>query len=774
MVKGKRKCAVIPFPDMRLQRRNEGNVRRKINVNDWWVFSKECNYIPKKLPEDWEIVCLPHTWNAQDGQDGGADYYRGACWYATELESPEREAADRVYLEFDGANSVASVFLNGDKMAYHEGGYSRFRVDITDHLKQEENLLSVCVDNSEKSNVYPQTADFTFYGGLYRDVSVVVVPETHFDMDFWGADGFTVSAKTDGTVTMRAYVKNPQRDDSVQFLILDQDGKTAAEGFASAQSETRMELLIPQPHLWQGIEDPYLYRAVVRIVRRNETVDEVSARFGVREFYVDPEKGFFLNGKSMPLRGVSRHQDRLGIGNALRREEHEEDARLIRELGANTIRLAHYQHSQYFYDICDELGFIVWAEIPFISVMNLDPAAHDNCRSQIKELVYQNYNHPCICFWGISNEITIGGERPGLLDHLRELNDLVKSMDSTRLTTMAHVSMVPKDSPMNQITDVLSYNHYFGWYGGKMEQNEVWLDDFHAMHPHRPLGLSEYGAEGIITYHNDDPKCRDYSEEYQALYHEHMAKIIDQRPYLWATHVWNMFDFGCDARDEGGVKGRNNKGLMTFDRKIKKDSFYVYKAYWSKEPFVHLCGRRYAQRAQAEVCIRVYSNQKSVSLEVNGVQMAEQNGDKVFVFEHIPLQEGFNTLVARSGEAVDSMTLRRVTEANPSYVLVDEEDGDYVMNWFEGIDLSSTEMTFQPGYYSIRDTVGEILENEEAGTMLISAIQSMANMKLGKGMMRMMEGKTVEELSGMLGSQEAGQGKGAMAYLNSQLQKIKK
>lgn len=749
-------------------------MRRKVNLNDWWVFTKNCDFIPKKLPEDWEIVCLPHTWNAVDGQDGGADYERRACWYATELESPDREKTDRVYLEFDGINAVATVYLNGNKVGYHEGGYSRFRVDVTEFLKEEENLLAVCVDNSEKSNVYPQTADFTFYGGIYRDVNVIVVPETHFQLDYWGADGLAVVAKTDGSVALHAYVTDAQEGDSVQFEIKDAEDKTVAEAFTKAKPDTEMMLMIPDVHLWQGIEDPYLYHVAARIVRHNEVVDEVCVRFGVREFYVDPEKGFFLNGKSMPLRGVSRHQDRLGIGNALRKEDHEYDAQLIKELGANTIRLAHYQHNQAFYDACDALGFIVWAEIPFISVMNQDPAAHENCRSQMKELIYQNYNHPSICFWGISNEITIGGERPGLLDNLKDLNALAKSLDTTRLTTIAHVSMLPKDSPMNGITDVISYNHYFGWYGGNMEQNEVWLDDFHRQNPQRPLGISEYGAEGIITYHNDSPKCRDYSEEYQALYHEHMAKVIEERPYLWATHVWNMFDFGCDARDEGGVKGRNNKGLVTFDRKIKKDAFFVYKAYWSKEPFVHLCGKRYAQRTAEEISVKVYSNQPSVTLIVNGVTEKTLQGSKVFVFEHISLKEGWNTIIAKAGNCVDSMTLEKGEKENPAYVLVDDDDGEYAMNWFDGIDLSNTQMTFHEGYYSIKDKIQDVIEHEEAGTILISAIQSMLNMKLGKNMMRMMGQKSMEELAGMLGNQAGDHGKGALAYLNQELQKIKK
>lgn len=307
-----------------------------------------------------------------------------------------------------------------------------------------------------------------------------------------------------------------------------------------------------------------------------------------------------------------------------------------------------------------------------------------------------------------------------------------------------------------------------------MEQNEIWMDEFHRINPDRPLGISEYGAEGIITYHSNEPKCRDYSEEYQALYHEHMAKVIHERPYLWATHVWNMFDFGCDARDEGGVKGRNNKGLVTFDRRIKKDAFYVYKAYWSEEAFVHLCSKRYAQRTEERVTIKVYSNQPSVTLIVNGKEYGTIQAKHVFVFEQVPLKDGFNIFIAKAGTCTDSMTLEKVRESNPSYVLVDDDDGEYAMNWFDGIDLSNTQMTFHEGYYSIKDKIQDVMENQEATTILISAIQSMLNMKLGKNMMRMMGGKSMEELSGMISNQSKDHGKREMAYLNQELQKIKK
>ena len=349
------------------------------------------------------------------------------------------------------------------------------------------------------------------------------------------------------------------------------------------------------------------------------------------------------------------------------------------------MRLAHYQHSQDFYDACDEMGFVVWAEIPLISVFNSDPQAHENCMSQLRELVIQNYNHPSICFWGISNEILIGGVSERLLEAHRELNALAKELDPTRLTTIAHVFMTPTDSPIHGITDVESYNHYFGWYVGKMEDNGPWLDKYHSEHPDICLGLSEYGCEGIITYHGPEPVCRDYSEEYQALYHEHMAKVLQERPWIWSSHVWNMFDFGCAARNEGGVAGRNNKGLVTLDRKTRKDSFYIYKAYWNPEPMVHLCGKRYAQRAGETTVVKVYSNQPAVALYLNGSLVEEKTGDKVFEFK-VALRDGQNILVAEAGEVKDSMTLEKVEKEPEIYSLQDSGKGQGATNWFQTAD----------------------------------------------------------------------------------------
>ena len=663
-------------------------------------------------------------------------------------------------------------------MGYHEGGYSTFRVDITDECKRHgENLLVIACSNENKSSVYPQSADFTFYGGLYRGVNLISVPHTHFELEHWGTSGLSVTALPDGRggaeFALESEIRGGDENFTVMYRICNAEGREVAGAIRPADAAA-VKISVPEVTLWD-CDHPYLYTVSAVLQRRNEAYDEVSARIGVRSFSCHPEKGFILNGVPTPLRGVSRHQDMLYKGNALTREDHYQDARIIKELGANTIRLAHYQHSQDFYDACDELGFIVWAEIPFISIMNQDPAAHENCISQLKELVIQNRNHASICFWGISNEILIGGISEKLVENHRELNALCKELDPTRLTTIAHVSMTPLDSPLHGITDVESYNHYFGWYGQKMEDNGPWLDDFHRMHPDICLGLSEYGCEGIITYHGPDPACKDYSEEYQALYHEHMAKVLSSRPWIWSSHVWNMFDFGCAARNEGGVSGRNNKGLVTMDRKTKKDSYYIYKAYWNREPMVHLCGRRYAQRAGDTTEIRVYSNQPEVSLFLNGELEGVQSADKVFVFS-VALKPGFNQITAAAGECRDSMTIERVEKEPEIYVLPEvNERAEGVANWFSlmgDLDLKAP-MEFPEGKYNIRCKLEDIARSPEAMEVTSKAVKLATNFELapGVGMWDMMKSMTPEAMVKMAGSMMP---EGFAESLNAQLIQIDK
>lgn len=771
--------AVTRAIGQRQQRRRRNNMRNIINLNKDWKFIQKDAGLPNSLPTHWTSVDLPHTWNAVDGHDGNGSFDRGTYWYAKTFATPKQAfGGNRVFVEILAAGQQATVYVNGTEVVYHEGGYSTFRADVTDLCKEDgENLLVVACSNERKESVYPQSADFTFYGGLYRGVNIISVPDAHFDLEYYGGPGIQVTPTPcdcgGAMFDIVTYTKGIDENFTVLYSICDAEGKEVAGGCRPAD-DTKIKLFVPDAKKWE-IDDPYLYTVTALLQRRNEAFDEVSARVGVRSFSCDPDKGFIINGKETPLRGVSRHQDMLYKGNALSKADYYHDAELIKELGANTIRLAHYQHNQYFYDACDEMGFVVWAEIPFISVMNKDPEAHQNCISQMKELIIQNYNHPSICFWGISNEILIGGISEQLVENHKELNELVKELDPTRLTTIAHVSMTPIESPLHHITDVISYNHYFGWYGGKMEENGPWMDNFHKVHPDLCLGLSEYGCEGIVTYHGPNPACKDYSEEYQALYHEHMAKMLEERPWIWSSHVWNMFDFGCAARDEGGVAGRNNKGLVTMDRKTKKDSYYIYKAYWNKAPMVHICGRRYAQRAGEMTEIRVYSNQPTVTLYLNGEKAEEKSAEKVFVFT-VALAEGQNIVVAEAGGVKDSITLEKVEKEPEIYVLPEvNERAEGVANWFSTVgemDLKAP-MEFPEGKYNIHCTMEEIAESPEALAVLTEAVKLAMNMKVtpGAGMWDMMKGMTPERIGQMAGNMIP---EGFIESLNLKLTKIEK
>lgn len=687
---------------------------KKFTWNNNWKFTKDAVSISENTTAagNWETLDLPHTWNGDDGQDGGSDYYRGTCYYAKNLSKAEVAEGKEVYIEFEAANSSAELYVNGTSAAKHDGGYSTWRANITPYLK-EENEIVVAVDNAPNDRVYPQNADFTFYGGLYRKVSLICVDETRFDLDYYGSPAIKVTPEVTGSdarITTEVFLTGATSEEELVFTIT--DGETVIDTVTVAAEQTEVEQTIENVHLWNGRKDPHLYTMHVELKKNGEVVDERTTRFGCRTFTVDPKKGFFLNGEHYPLRGVSRHQDRPHIGNALTPEMHEEDAKIIYELGATTIRLAHYQHDQYFYDLCDELGFVLWAEIPYISVHM--PTGRENTISQMKELVVQNYNHASIFFWGLSNEITMqGADDPDLLENHHILNDMVHEMDKTRLTTMAVISMCDiSESQYIEIPDVVSYNQYLGWYGGKIEDNGPFMDAFHEKYPNIPIGMSEYGAEAY-KWHTSHPEQGDYSEEYQAHYHEELIKQLYTRDFIWATHVWNMFDFAADARDEGGCKGMNNKGLVTFDRKYKKDSFYAYKAWLSDEPFVHLCSKNYVDRDEDVTIVKVYSNQPEVELFANGESVGKQTAeDHFFSFE--VKNVGETTLVAKAGVCEDTATIRKVDEPNPDYRM--PVTGD-IINWFE--------ITQPEGYFSINDTMGQIMENPEGAKLLGGMLEKM-------------------------------------------------
>ena len=747
-------------------------MRNILNLNRGWLFTKPgC---------ETETVNIPHSWNAIDGQDGGNDYFRGACRYQKTLTRADLPAGERLYLEIRGANSSADVTVNGTHKAHHDGGYSTWRVDITDCIS-DEIVIAIDVDNSPNEEVYPQMADFTFYGGLYRDVNLIAVPAAHFDLDYYGGPGLAVTPTVNGAdaaVKVEVWTTNAEGA-TLRYTLKDAAGKVVA---TAESTETVATMAIPAVHLWHGRRDPYLYTAEVDLVVDGKAIDTISCRFGCRSFKIDPNNGFILNGEEYPLRGVSRHQDRLGVGNALLPEHHREDIDLIMEVGATTIRLAHYQHDQYFYDLCDEKGLVIWAEIPYISKHM--PGGRANTVSQMTELITQNYNHPSIVVWGLSNEISIAGSDEDLLENHRILNDLAHKMDPTRLTTIAAVSMCPMDDPYLQIPDVVSYNHYFGWYGGDTSMNGPWFDKFHATHPTIPIGCSEYGCEAL-NWHTSDPKQGDYTEEYQAVYHEELIRQLFSRKFMWATHVWNMFDFGADARAEGGENGQNHKGLVTMDRKYKKDAFYAYKAWLSDDPFVHICGKRYVDRAEDVTKVTVYSNQPEIELFANGVSLGKKTAEDHFFYFDVPNTEGETNLTAIAGELRDESRIRRVAERNMDYVL---REVGAVLNWFDVVEI--------PGRYSLNDKISDIMQSKRGklwflmlGLKLKKKMDANkkdkkkgekksggfeVDLKADGGLMQMMGGFTVLRLSSMMGMMNISFTKEELLKLNKQLNRIKK
>lgn len=731
-----------------------------VPLNEGWIF------IPSDLPQDasWdglaaagEPVELPHTWSVED--QTGRQARRGRSTYAKRFAAEAGEG--ETWVEFRGVNACADVYLNGAHLARHEGGYSTFRVELTSGLRAE-NVLVVVADNGPSDSVYPQWADFTFYGGMYREVFLLRVPAAHLRLDDHGGPGLVVTPALDGD-TARVHLRaEAAGGDGVRFEIA---GVGEAE-VPLVDGVAQTWLTIPDVRRWHGLRDPHLYVASATLVVRGEAGDRIELRFGCRTFEADPQRGFILNDEPYPLRGVSRHQDREGVGNALRPEHLAADLALIKELGANSVRLAHYQHDQRFYDLCDEAGLVVWAEVPQIT--RFMPTASANATAQLVELVTQNRHHASIVCWALSNEITIAGNSAELLAVHREQNELVHRLDPTRPTAMAHAFLLEQDDPLVTVADVIGYNLYYGWYVGELTDNETFLDSFHAAHPDVPLGLTEYGADANPRFQSEVGERGDYSEQYQAAYHEHLLDVIEDRPWLWATYVWNLCDFGADGRSEGGAPGRNQKGLVSFDRSLKKDAFYLYKAAWSAEPFVHVAGRRYVDRTAASTTVTVYSNQPEVTLYVDGEPLGTRTGRRVFGFQ-VPLS-GEHEVVARAGEASDTIGIRRAAEPNPDYRLKDAG----LTNWFDGGELPRPD-----GRFSIYDTFGAIKANPAgrvvADQLMAAALASRGEVgkkiKIPKIMQRMIDGMTVHKLLRQFGGSIAPD---QVAQLNATLNQIAK
>jgi beta-galactosidase len=628
--------------------------REVISLNRAWRFTPGHETRKNVYTE----VNLPHTWN-QDALAGREDYYRGLGNYERRVTIPETWQDRRLFLRFKGVNSVANVFVNGRHAGEHRGGYTAFVVEITGLVRYgAENTILVRVNNAIQLDVMPLVGDFNMYGGIYRDVDLIVTAPEHVALTDHASGGLYITTLEANAERARAEARVivSGRDGervTVHARVFDADGRQVAGGTreltctGDASREARIAFEVPSPRLWQGREDPYLYTVEAAVEAHGE-IDRVCERWGIRHFSLDPDRGFFLNGKRVQLRGVCRHQDRPEIGNALLPAHHREDAEIMREMGVNAVRLAHYPQDALMYDLCDEYGFVVWAEIPFVGPGGYrdkgfvdQPSFRANGRQQLVELIRQNYNHPSICFWGLFNELKEEGDNP--LEYLRELQALAHAEDPSRWTTAA----TNMEGEINRVADAVAWNLYFGWYGGHPSGIGEWADRTHEAYAGKPIGISEYGAGGSILHQQamlTQPVANSYwhPENWQAFFHEEHWRTIDARPFLWGTFVWNMFDFGAAHRTEGEIKGKNDKGLVTFDRKTKKDAFYFYKANWNgDDPFVHITGRRLTVRDTTPFTIKVYSNQPEVELLVDGRRFGKRRGTLgIFTWEGVTLAPG--------------------------------------------------------------------------------------------------------------------------------------
>lgn len=682
-------------------------MREIMLINEGWLFGEiqeEAAGIPAS--KNWKEVTIPHTWNVESPAEAGPRVYKKI------INVDRIREEERCYISFGAVAGLCRVWLNGQFIGEHKGGYSLFRFELTTSLKAGDNELIVLADNTRSEDMIPLGGDFNNYGGIYRDVELITVPDTHFDLMFYGSPGIEADTMGDGRLRVKARVEGDQDSCRIAYSVLDgADCVAAGEGKAFETAELKVEHV----HCWNSTADPYLYTLKSELYQNGQCVDTVMLPIGFRDCAVDSEKGFFLNGKHVRINGVAKHQDRAGVGIAATKEMMEEDMSLISEMGANAVRLSHYQHPRRTYDLCDELGIMAWTEIPLLALPEYDDVLFENAKNQLRELVYQNKHHPCVCFWGIQNEVAMFGESVWLYAKIEELNALVKELVPSGITISANVHTVVNASMLNFTTDMIGHNRYNGWYRGHMSDFEEFFDTFHADNPYIPFGISEYGADAAVHLHAEKPERKDYTEEYQALYHETVWPMIEARPFMWGSFVWNMFDFGSDFRNEAGMKGQNRKGLVTYDRKIKKDSYYFYKACWAEAPFVHLCGHRFKNRCGQSTNIKIYANVNSVELFVNGRSVGCQEGNRVFLFSDVELREGDNLVKAVSGTVMDEMIITRVQEPDPSYVFVDTGN-TAARDWFKP--KYGNETLFSAECYTVSDRMETLEKNGEVWNYL--------------------------------------------------------
>jgi Beta-galactosidase/beta-glucuronidase len=735
---------------------------KTIGLNDKWLFTKENSqvYIEKEIDKG-ENVNLPHCFNAVDGQSGDG-MFKGECCYQRKLNITEEELNKFIFLEIGAAALVSKVYVNGQLAGSSKCGFSMYRVSLSPFLKSGENIISIIVDNSRHDDVYPLMADFSFYGGIYREVKLIVAEALHFDLLDNSRDGIYLTQKGIGEDKFELKVNGKiinelveAKASKVEFKLLDKEENIVFNKAIDVEvlKEAEFELIeeINNPELWQGIENPYLYKFVAELYCEGEICDKRSIDIGFRTVEITPDKGVFLNGKAIKFNGVSRHQDFAGIGNALTKENMDLDMSIIKEIGANTVRLAHYQHNDYFYSLCDREGILVWAEIPFISVPTTSDKENTNAKEQLERLIKQAYNHSSIYCWGVQNEITIAVENEKIYEMVKELAVIARELDSSRFIAQANIHSVANESPLNELTDFVGYNLYYGWYYKEMQELGTRLDEFHKARPNTPVMVTEYGVDTNPKLHSYNPTVKDYTEEYQLLFQNNALKTFNERSFILGGYVWAMFDFGSEIRNEGGEKGRNQKGLVTIDRKLKKDSFYLCKAYWSKEHFVKLSGSRFVNRHEEMNDIVVLSNIKHIKLYVNDKFVGEINSSEPMKkFKAVKLTLGENKIKAEAFDEagntyIDEMILNRVKEADESYVLKKPEEQTHVTNWFQKFDLSNVqEVAIKEGYYSTFDTIEELYKNEEAKAIFIKYFGDIGESQQFKVMMGLM---TIDSMS---------------------------
>ena len=684
---------------------------QSLSLNGLWRFTKlpgaSLNALPDTLSVSvWETVSVPHTWYRED------DFWRGLAVYEKEISRP---GDFPVYLlSFDAVDQCCRVFVNGIEAGGHQGGYARFRLPVPQNALQADTwLIRVFVENTVNEDVLPNFGDFTVFGGITRSAALLCLDAAHFDRCHYGTDGLIVrtSLDSEGNGTLRAESHVIGNASTLRCTLLGEDGAVLQRLEGTPNREITFTVL--QPALWNGIAGRHFYSVRAELLANGTVADSVTVRTGFRQIALDPEAGLLLNGRPVRLHGVARHQDRAVQYSTANEAAIREDFDLIREIGANAVRLSHYQHPQSACDCCDELGMLCWAEIPLLKLTER-PALQENAALQLTELILQNIHHPAIYCWGLQNEIAMFGDPPFMTECCNRLRDHAKRLDPDRPTASANLYPLKARSALNRVTDLVGYNIYFGWYYGELSDYASYLPKMHRALPEVPFGITEYGVDANLCLHSAQPRLKDYSEEYQALYHETVYPQIEASSWLWGSFVWNMFDFSSARRNEGGIRFINAKGLVSHDRRVRKDAFYYYKARWSAEPFVHICSRRYAKRASDTVTVKCYTNQSEVRLQVNGQPFATAaavNG--TVCFPDVPLEQGKNSILAIAGDCRDDCEWERVAAEPECYRLPPEETEGKVKNWF----LQENELR-REGYLSILSTANDLLASPEACRVL--------------------------------------------------------